>query len=425
MQRTLVRILLAVAVLSLAAVAAVAWLGLREDASHPAGSMAELTAQTVERGAYLARAGNCMGCHTARGGQPYAGGRAIVTPFGTIYASNLTPDKETGIGSWSADDFWRALHNGKGKDGKLLYPAFPFPNYSKVTREDSDALYAYLRSIEPIRRANRDPELDFPFNQRWLLVGWRALYFRPEVYRSDPAQDVQWNRGAYLVQGLGHCSACHTARNVLGAQSEALDGGIIPMLNWYATSLTGEHGARSWQPPELVAFMKTGVSTKGAASGPMAEVVRESLQHLSNEDLGAMASYIRSLPQDSQRAPAQDMPGPEYDRMLKAGAALYEKHCVDCHKADGSGDAPHFPPLAGNPSLLVASPVNSIRLLLHGGYPPSTAGNPYPYGMPPFGNLLTDEEAAAVLTYVRNAWGNKAAPVSSDQINPLRPVMID
>ena len=407
------------------ALAIVAWLGLREDASHPASASPEPAAQLVERGAYLARAGNCMGCHTARGGQPYAGGRAIVTPFGTIYASNLTPDKETGIGDWSADDFWRALHNGKGKDGTLLYPAFPFPNYSKITRADADALYAYLRSVEPVRRINRDPELEFPFNQRWLLVGWRALYFRPEVYRPDAAQDAQWNRGAYLVQGLGHCSACHTARNVLGAQSEGLDGGIIPMLNWYATSLTGEHGARAWQTQHLVDFMKTGVSAEGAASGPMAEVVRESLQYLSDADLNAMAAYIKSLPQDTHRAEAQTAPGPEHDAMLKLGANLYEKHCVDCHKADGSGDPPNFPPLAGNRALQVPLPVNPIRLLLHGGYPASTEGNPYPYGMPPFGNLLSDEEAAAVLTYVRNAWGNRASAVTSEQINQLRPVMVD
>ncbi|HEY4540798.1 MAG TPA: c-type cytochrome [Noviherbaspirillum sp.] len=420
------RILIPLLGLAAVILAIVAWLGLREDTSHPSSKPDLANSELIARGAYLARAGNCMACHTARGGEAYAGGRSILTPFGAIYASNLTPDTETGLGNWSADDFWRALHNGKSRDGTLLYPAFPFPNYSKVTRADSDALYAYLRTVEPVRQSNRQAELDFPFNQRLLLIGWRALYFRPEVFQADTSQSTQWNRGAYLVQGLGHCSACHTARNALGAQQGELDGGIIPMLNWYATSLTGAYGARTWETPELVAFMKNGISAQGAASGPMAEVVRESLQHLNEADLTAMAVYLKSLPPDAPAAQsAQRLPGPEHEAMLKRGAKLYEQHCVDCHGASGEGRAPHFPPLAGNRSLQVASPVNPIRLVLHGGYPPSTEGNPYPFGMPPFGNLLSDEDAAAVLSYVRNAWGNQASPVTGDQVNRLRPVLID
>lgn len=426
MKRSLSLALFALLLVLLVAIAVLAWLGLREDTSHPATTTDFAQPHLIERGAYLARAGNCAACHTARGGAEYAGGRAIQTPFGAIYASNLTPDRETGIGTWSADDFWRALHNGKAKDGTLLYPAFPFPNYSKVTRADADAMYAYLRTVTPVRQINREPELSFPFNQRLLLVGWRALYFRPEVYREEPQQHAQWNRGAYLVQGLGHCSACHTARNVLGAQQGELGGGIIPMVNWYATSLTGEHGAREWETEHLVAFMKHGVSARGAASGPMAEVVRASLQHLTETDLAAMAHYLKHLPADAPQAEVrQVLPGPEHEPMLKLGAQLYEKHCVDCHGAAGAGEPPHFPPLAGNRPLQAPSPVNAIRLLLHGGYPPSTAGNPAPYGMPPFGNLLSDEEAASVLTYVRNAWGNQGAPVTSGQVNRLRPVMID
>ncbi|HVL77543.1 MAG TPA: cytochrome c [Noviherbaspirillum sp.] len=420
------RFLLALLTVAVLAIGLVLWLGLREDDSHPSTTPDVASAELVARGAYLARAGNCIGCHTARGGQPYAGGRAIQTPFGAIYASNITPDRETGIGAWSADDFWRALHNGKSRDGSLLYPAFPFPNYSRVTRADSDAIYAYLQSVPAVRQINRAPELDFPFNQRWLLVGWRALYFRPEVYQPQPAQSAEWNRGAYLVQGLGHCSACHTARNVFGAQRQELSGGIIPMVNWYATSLTGEHGAREWPLEDLIAFMGTGVSMQGSASGPMAEVVRDSLQHLQDDDLHAIAVYLKSLPPDEVTPSAeQPLPGPEHKAFLQRGARVYEKHCVDCHGADGRGEPPHFPPLAGNRSVLVPVPVNPIRLLVHGGYPPSTEGNPYPFGMPPFGNLLTDEEAAAVLSYIRNAWGNRASVVASPQINRLRPVMID
>ena len=214
------RTLLLVAAILAIALTAVVYLGLREDPGPAVTAPAIPTAALIERGAYLARAGNCMACHTARGGEPYAGGRAIQTPFGAIYASNITPDRDTGIGDWNAHDFWRALHNGKSKDGKLLYPAFPFPNYSKVTRADSDALYAYLRSIPAVRKINREPELEFPFNQRLLLIGWRALYFRPETFEAQATQSEEWNRGTYLVQGLGHCSACHTARNVLGAQHD-------------------------------------------------------------------------------------------------------------------------------------------------------------------------------------------------------------
>lgn len=421
------RLIPALLAVTLLALLLLTYLGLREDTSHPA-TTAATSPHSVSHGAYLARAGNCMACHTTRGGENYAGGRAILTPFGTIYSSNITPDRETGIGEWTADDFWRALHNGKSRDGTLLYPAFPYPNYAQVTRPDSDAMYAYFRSLAPVRKITPEPELRFPFNQRLLLIGWRALYFRPEVYQPVPARSTEWNRGAYLVQGLGHCSACHAARNVFGAQEGPgeLGGSMMPMLNWYATSLTAENGARNWEQTELVNFMHSGISARGVASGPMAEVVRDSLQHLNQSDLAAMAVYLKSLPQDAPASNAtQALPGPQHQAVLKQGAALYETHCADCHKASGAGAPPHFPPLAGNSSLLYASPVNPIRLVLHGGYPPSTADNPYPFGMPPFGNLLSDQEAAAVLSYIRNAWGNRAAMVTSDQVNRLRPVMID
>ena len=408
-------------------VAVTAYLGLREDvvpASPSSGG------DLAARGAYLARAGDCQVCHTVRGGIPFAGGRAIHTPFGTIHAPNITPDKETGIGSWSADDFWNALHNGKGKDGKLLYPAFPYPNYTKVTRADSDAMHAYFMSLQPVRQANKEPELRFPFNQRWLLAGWRALYFRPGVYTEQARQNAEWNRGAYLVQGLGHCSACHTERNVLGATSDKRDlgGGMIPMLGWYAAPLTGESeaGLGNWEVQHLVDLMKTGISARGVVSGPMSEVVRESLQHLSDQDLRAMAIYLKSLPQpDPTRARAPAALTSEEERVLKLGAALYEKHCVECHKPTGAGEPPHIPALAGNHAVTFSVPVNPIRAVMHGGYPPSTEGNPRPFGMPPFGNVLSDDEAAAVVSFIRNSWGNRASMVNGQQVNRYRTVPLD
>jgi mono/diheme cytochrome c family protein len=414
-------------ILLVAVVAVTAYLGLREDkvvAGNSGGG------DLVERGAYLARAGDCQACHTARGGAPFAGGRAIRTPFGTLHAPNITSDKETGIGNWSADEFWNALHNGKGKDGKLLYPAFPYPNYTRVTRADADALHAYFMSLPPVRQANKEHALRFPFNQRALLIAWRALYFRPGVYVEQPQKDAAWNRGAYLVQGLGHCSACHTPRNALGATSDKRDlgGAMIPMLGWYAASLTGESeaGLGNWEVQHLVDLMKTGVSARGVVSGPMSEVVRESLQHLADADLRAMAVYLKSLPQaDMPEKETRAAPTAESARILKLGASLYEKHCVDCHKANGAGEPPHIPALAGNRAVTLASPVNPIRAIMHGGYPPSTQGNPRPFGMPPFGNILSDDEVAAVASFVRNNWGNHASMVSGQQVNPYRTVQLD
>lgn len=419
------RLGLILVILLAALIAATAYLGLRED-TVPASTG---TGDLVARGAYLARAGDCQACHTTRGGAPFAGGRAIRTPFGALHAPNITPDKETGIGSWSAGDFWNTLHNGKGKDGKLLYPAFPYPNYTRVTRADSDALHAYFMSLPPVRQANKEHALRFPFNQRALLVAWRALYFRPGVYTEQPQKAAEWNRGAYLVQGLGHCSACHTQRNVLGATSGKRDlgGAMIPMLGWYAASLTGESeaGLGNWEVQHLVDLMKTGVSSRGVVSGPMSEVVRESLQHLADADLRAMAVYLKSLPQANSEKEAHAALSPESERILKLGASLYEKHCEDCHKASGAGEPPHIPALAGNHAVTLASPVNPIRAVMHGGYPPSTQGNPRPFGMPPFGNILSDDEVAAVVSFVRNHWGNRASMVTGQQVNPYRTVQLD
>jgi mono/diheme cytochrome c family protein len=425
------RLAITVLILLGVAVGITLYLGLREDetaavSNTPPSASAEL----VARGAYLARAGDCMACHTARGGASYAGGRAILTPFGAIHSPNITPDDETGIGRWSADDFWRALHNGKGKDGKLLYPAFPYPDYTRVTRADADAMFAYLRSLAPVRQENRSPELRFPFNYRPLLIAWRALYFRPGMYRPQPTQNAEWNRGAYLVQGLGHCDACHTPRNLLGATESTgnLSGALIPMLNWYASSLTGgaEAGLGKWNVQDVTDLLKTGVSARGAVAGPMAEVVRQSLQHLSQQDVRAMAVYLKSLPQSETAADAEPAPLNGEDRQILAlGAALYDKHCAECHQASGQGAAPAYPPLAGNRAVVLQSAVNPIRAVLHGGYPPSTAGNPRPYGMPPFANVLTDQEVAAVLSYIRNEWGNQASMVQPGQVNRYRVVPLD
>lgn len=401
-----------------------------EDVSSTATSNVD-PAQQVEHGSYLAKAGNCIACHTVRGGEPYAGGRGIVTPFGTLYASNITPDEETGIGSWSADDFWRAMHHGKSKDGSFLYPAFPYPNYTKVTREDSDALYAYFRTLEPVKQENLEHELRFPYNQRALLAVWRAMYFTPGEYQPDTDQTVDWNRGAYLVQGLGHCNACHTTRNALGGIDERSDlaGAVIPVLNWYAPPLTGSGDASvdSAAAQQLASLLKTGVSDYSAVYGPMAEVVRHSLQYMSDADIDAMVGYLQSLPQHTaaRTSSSAAVRSSEAEGMLRQGAVIYKEQCASCHKDDGRGVPREYPALAGNPSVTLDLAINPIRMVLHGGYPPSTEGNPRPYGMPPFSAMLSDEEAAAVVSYIRNAWGNQSSVISPLEVSRYRTVPLD
>lgn len=377
--------------------------------------------EQLARGAYLARAGNCAACHTARGGLPYAGGQGIATPFGTVYASNLTPDPVHGLGRWNASHFWRAMHNGRARDGRLLYPAFPYPNYTQVTREDSDAIYAWLRTLPPVAQANRQHNLRFPYDSQAALAVWRALFFSPGAYEPDAARSAQWNRGGYLVRGLGHCNACHASRNVLGATADSLElsGGLIPMQNWYAPSLASPHeaGVAGWDTAEIVALLKDGVSRRASVMGPMAEVVYRSTQHLSDADLQAMAVFLQGLPPAA--VPVEDEPPPRPDPLLMTtGGRLYEQHCAQCHGERGEGIAGAYPPLAGNRAVTMALPANPIRVVLSGGYLPSTAGNPRPYGMPPFRQTLNDAEIAAVLTFVRSSWGNRAEPVS--QFDVLR-----
>ncbi|RYZ01204.1 MAG: c-type cytochrome, partial [Comamonadaceae bacterium] len=297
MKRAIAAVLLGL----LAVVALVAYLNLRgEDKIHDAPPLTPPSGESVARGEYLVRAGNCMVCHTERGGAPFAGGRAIETPFGTAYAGNITPDRASGLGEWSADQFWRALHNGRSRDGRLLYPAFPYPNYTRVTRADADAMFDYLRSVKPVARPNTPHRLRWPYSTQAALSIWRAMYFAPSAHRDDSAQSTEWNRGAYLVRGLGHCSACHTTRNLLGASNDMLDlsGGLIPARNWYAPSLgsPAEAGLQDWEPAQIARLLQTGVSASGSVLGPMAEVVLHSTQHLATPDVQAMAVYLKSLP---------------------------------------------------------------------------------------------------------------------------------
>ena len=380
------------------------------------------SAQQVARGAYLARVGNCAGCHTARGGAAYAGGRGIETPFGVVYSSNLTGDVATGLGGWSADQFWRALHNGRSRDGRLLYPAFPYPNYTKVSRADSDALFDFLRSQPAVPQANKAHGLQWPFSTQAALAVWRALYFEPGGYVADSRQPADWNRGAYLVEGLGHCSACHTQRNALGASADMMDlsGGLIPMQNWYAPALTspGEAGVADWPLDHVVRVLQTGISPRGSVLGPMAQVVLDSTQFWNDDDLRAMAVFLKALPQTA--APARPQQVAVGSGVALRGAKLYEQHCAQCHGDQGQGVAGAYPALAGNRAVLMGETANLVQVVLNGGFAPATAGNPRPFGMPPYVLLLSDADVAAVLTHIRTAWGNSAPVVSELDVSRQR-----
>ena len=387
-------------------------------------------ASQVQQGEYLARAGDCIACHTAPTGRLFAGGLAMPTPFGTLYSTNITPDRDTGIGKWNADDFYQVMHRGRMPDGGLIYPAMPFPSYTKVTRADSDAIFAYLQTIPAVRQQDRPNDLRFPFNNRSLIIGWRTLFFNEGEYTPDPQQSAEWNRGAYLVEGLGHCGMCHTPINALGGSSEAqaFQGGMIPLQNWYAPSLTSnkEAGLGDWSIDDIVDLLKTGRSKRGSVYGPMAEVVYDSLQYLTDADARAMAVYLKSLGQGSPPPPATTTaPRAESSLLLTLGKTIYETHCTTCHSANGRGAPPDYPPLAQNQSIEMSSAVNAIRMVLNGGFPPSAAGNPRPYGMPPFAQTLSDDEVAAVVGYIRTAWGNRGAAVTAAEANGLRKASLD
>jgi len=392
------------------------------------------TAASAERGEYLARASDCVACHTAPGGKAFAGGLKMGTPLGAIYSTNITPDPDTGIGKYTFEDFDRAVRHGVAKDGHHLYPAMPYPSYAKITDSDLHALYDFfMKDVPPVKQANKPSEITGIKSIRWPLAVWNWLFVDKGVYVPKPNHDAVWNRGAYLVQSLGHCGACHTPRG-WAWQEKALDDSSSLYLSgaeldaWSAPDLHGDvrTGLGSWSKADLVAFLRTGHSARGTAFGSMLDVINNSTPYLSDADVTAMAVYLKSLPATAQQtaytyddATTKSL---QSGKPQEAGGTIYLGYCVSCHGLDGKGRNAFIPPLAGNPVVLDDNPSSLINLVLNGAEPLVTKGTPDAYRMPQFRVQLTDRQIASVLSFVRNGWGNKTPAVTQDQVAKLRPI---
>jgi len=370
----------------------------------------------VSRGRYLAILGDCAGCHTREHGASYAGGLPFQAQFGTVYSTNITPDPDTGIGAWSEEDFYRAMHEGIDKQGERLYPAFPYPWFTHATRGDVEAIKAYLDTVKPVRQVNRAPELGWPFSMRSMLAVWDKLYLDAKQFQPDPERSAAWNRGKYLVDGAGHCGACHTAKNMLGgATGGKMQGGMAEHV--FAPNLgAGERdGLGGWTREDIVEYLATGSNRYATAAGPMAEVVEASTQHLRQRDLEAMATYLKSL-----EGPKPETPNAPEKNIMQAGAALSVDDCAGCQMNDGAGLTNAFPPLRASSAVQAARPDLLIALILKGARSPATSAKPSGLMMPAFDSKLDDAEVAALTTYIRNAWGNRGSGVSKGDVAKLR-----
>jgi alcohol dehydrogenase (quinone), cytochrome c subunit len=407
--------------------------GLTAFAQNPA-------AQDMSHGEYVARLGNCVACHSVEGGEPFAGGLKMAVPrLGTIYTTNITPDPQTGIGDYSFDDFDTAMRKGVAKDGHHLYPAMPYPSYAKILADDMRALYDYfMTEVEPVNLANQDNDIPAVLNWRWPLAVWNVLFVEDQPYESEDSQSEAWNRGAYLVQGLGHCGACHTPRG-RAFQEKGLDESDdeaflagAPLDHWSASSLNGDinSGLGRWTEADISEFLKTGKNRYGTAIGTMVEVVNNSTQYMTDGDLTAMAVYLKSLPAVAE---AGDTPY-AYDEAAtlalgnmtfdEPGSVTYYQYCVSCHQYDGGGhmaeQATYMPPLAGNPVVLDPDASSLINLTLNGSLRVIADGRPEHYDMPYFRGALTDEEIADVVSYIRSSWGNMASEVRAADVTEIR-----
>jgi mono/diheme cytochrome c family protein len=372
------------------------------------------SAETIARGKALAEAADCASCHTADPSKPFAGGKKIDTPFGGIYSPNITPDRNTGIGGYSDDEFYRALRYGEAPDGSLYYPAFPYPNFTKLIRDDILAIRAYLATLTPVTNTPPPSELSWPLNYRILMRGWNFLFFQPGIFMPNQQKTAQWNRGGYLVEGAAHCGGCHTPKNMFGAdkRDRLYGGGVVQ--GWFAPRLdnAARGGLKSWSTDDIVEYLQSGRNGRSHAGGLMAEVVVNSTSKMSDADVRAIAVYLKDLPAGAPEPVVT--PPPQGD--MTAGAAVYDHACVACHEADGSGAPRIYPPLPGNANLQSTNPSSILRIILDGAQTVTTPRAPNAGSMPAYAGKLSDQEIADVATYIRNSWGNAAPPVTPGQV---------
>jgi mono/diheme cytochrome c family protein len=382
------------------------------------GAQAEPSAETIAHGKALVEAGDCASCHTADPAKPLAGGKRIDTPFGGIYSPNLTPDHETGIGAWSDGDFSRALRYGVDPDGSRYYPAFPYPNFTKLTRDDILAIRAYLATLAPVHNDPPPPELRWPLNYRVLMRVWNFLFFRPGIFEPDQQKSAEWNRGGYLVTGLAHCGACHTPKNLFGAdkRGRAFGGGLID--GWFAPRLDNadRSGLKSWSVDDVAEYLASGRNARSNAGGLMAEVVKNSTSKMSDADVRAIAVYLKDLPRGAPEPAVAPPPQAE----MTAGKAIYDHLCIACHEADGSGAPRIYPPLPGNANLQANDPASALRITLDGAQTVTTPRAPNTGSMPAYAKDLSDQQIADVVNYIRNSWGNAASLVTPAQVAKAR-----
>ncbi|MBD24852.1 MAG: alcohol dehydrogenase [Candidatus Marinimicrobia bacterium] len=397
---------------------------------------ASATKDLVQKGEYLARAANCVACHSTYGGKAFSGGLLMALPFGLgeIYATNITPHPEAGIGNYTLEDFDAAMRLGVAKDGHMLYPAMPYPSYAVMSDDDIAALYAYfMEAVEPVAEPTPPNDIPWPLNARWPLKIWNYFFSTTDQYIADSAQSAEWNRGAYLVQGAGHCGSCHTPRGIFFQEasfSESgdsfLSGGVLDF--WSAGNLRQDMntGLGRWSKSDIIEYLKTGHNQFGSAFGTMTEVINYSTQFLTEEDLGAMAVYLASL------SPVMDDEGPTYaydpadeddlraSRLESPGALIYMQKCMACHRPDGQAASPYIPPLAGNPAVMDPDPSSLINITLNGTQRIVVGGVPNAYWMPRFRNGLSDQDIAQVVSFIRSGWGNKAKSVSAEEVAVIR-----
>ena len=379
---------------------------------------ADASADLIAKGKALAEAGDCSSCHTADPSKPFAGGKRIPTPFGGIYSANLTPDRNTGLGLWSDENFLRAMRFGEGPNGARYYPAFPSPHFTKLTRDDIFAIRAYLNTFTPVNNTPPSNELRWPLNYRGLMRTWNFLFFKPGVFEPDQNKSATWNRGGYLVEGAGHCGACHTPKNFLGAekQNARCAGDVID--GWFAPRLDGaaRGGLKSWTADDIAEYLLSGRNGHSHASGPMAQVVLSSTSHMSEADVRAMAMYLKDVSAGPPE-PAVAAPSPT---QMSNGEKLYKGSCVACHELDGSSAPRIYPPLPGNANLQSANPASAIKIVLDGAETITTSRAPNTGSMPPYASKMSDQEVADVVTYIRNAWGNAAPAATAEEVAKAR-----